>query len=285
MKRNDPYTRIQRQQLSSLSITLPALVLLVIFEVVNPYNAPVVKVIFLVPFALALILGLLAIIRIRTDFKQLELRRERALRGDRSLLAREQPLADPNALPLPTTIRLDQSRRVVVFVGIVIALVIFISFVVGIVIGTSHYRSGNDALLLIFLIVLGAAAVALLFALVLIFFLLRRQLIFTIVVDEQSISSTYQGITSSIRWSDVRLFAVLNPEKFATMRFYELSNAQTVVRWVDMPTRTVVQRKNNRANLEYHRNVEALLSFVAGRTGLLLYDLSPSTGVMVWRRN
>lgn len=282
MKRNDPYARILRQQLSSLSIMLPLLTLLVIFEVVNPHNALGVKVIFLVPYAIALTAGVFAILRNKANLKQLDQRRERALRGDRSLLAREQPLADPGTLPLPATIKLDRSRRAVVGLGVIIALVIFIPFVVGIAVGFSqnHHSPANNALLLIVAVIVGGAVAALLLALALILFLLRTQLIFTIVVDEQGISSTYQGVTSSINWSDARLFAVLNQERPATMRYYELSNGRTIVGWVNMPERTLLQRKNSRGNIEYRRKVQALLSVIVARTGLPLYDLSPSTGAM-----
>ena len=221
MRRNDPYTRIQRQQLSTLSITIPLLTVVAIVQIFNPHNDLFVKVGFLVLYTILLIAGVFAIFRYRSNLNRLDQRRERALQGDRSLLAGEQPLPDPNILPIPTTIKLDQSRRAVVFLGLVIAFVLFIPFVIGIVVGSgqSHRSPGNDALLLTLLIILGGAVVALLVALVLIFFLMRGQLIFTIVVDEQGLSSTYQGITSSINWSDARLFAVLNPEKPAAMRF------------------------------------------------------------------
>ncbi len=280
MKRNDPYTRIQRQQLSSMGILILLLTVVAIFEAFNPRNDLFAKVIFLVPYVMLLIVGAFAIFRYRLNLKRLDQRRERALQGDRSLLAREQPLADPTMLPLPTTIKLDQSRRAVVFLGLVIAFVVFISFVIGIVAGSSqsHHSLSHDALLLTVLIILGGAMVALLVALVLIFFLMRRQLIFTIIVDERGLSSTYQGITSSITWSDARLFAVLNPEKPSMMRFYELSNEHTVVRWVNMPARLLFRRGETMVYIEYRRNVQALLAFIVARTGLPLYDLSPSSG-------
>ncbi|SRR5260221_4745005 len=280
MKRNDPYTRTQRQQLSTLGIIILLLTVTALFEVFNPRIDLFDKVIFLVPYVILLIVGVFTIFRYRSNLKRLDQRRERALQGDRSLLAKEQPLPDPNLLPLPTTIQLDQSKRAVVLLGSVIAFVLFLPFVVGVVIGSgqSHHSSGNHALLLTLLIILGGAVVALLVALVLIFFLLRSQLIFTIVVDEQGLSSTYRGITSSINWSDARLFAVLNPEKPSAMRFYELSNEYTVVRWVNMPTRTLLQRRENMVYVEYRRKVQALLSLIVARTGLPLYDLSPSSG-------
>ncbi|HET7638002.1 MAG TPA: hypothetical protein VFK47_04610, partial [Ktedonobacteraceae bacterium] len=107
MKRNDPYTRIQRQQLSTLSITIPLLTLFALFEVFNPRTDLFIKVGFPVLWVIVLILAVFAIFRYRSNLKRLDQRRERALQGDRSLLAREQPLPDPHILPSPTTIKLD----------------------------------------------------------------------------------------------------------------------------------------------------------------------------------
>ena len=277
MKRNDPYTRIQRQPLWTLSLTISLLTLAAILQIVNPRNDLVIKVIFLVPYVFLVLVSVFAVFRYRTNLRRLDQRRERALQGDRSLLAKEQPLPDPHILPIPTTIKLDQSRRAIVILGLFIALVLFIPFVIGIVFGTaqSHSSSGNHVLLIV-LLILGGAGVALLVALVIIFYLIRTQLSFTIVVDEQGLSSTYRGITATIHWSDAHLFAVLNPDKPSNMRFYELSNEDTVVRWVNMPERALFQRKENKDTAEYRRKVHALFPFIAARTGLPLYDLSPT---------
>ena len=62
------------------------------------------------------------------------------------------------------------------------------------------------------------------------------------------------------------------------MRFYELSNEHTVVQWVNMPARALLQRRENMVYVEYRRKVQALLSFIVARTGLPLYDLSLSSG-------
>ncbi|MDQ6661568.1 MAG: hypothetical protein M3Z24_11450, partial [Chloroflexota bacterium] len=176
-------------------------------------------------------------------------------------------------------IKLDQSRRAIVFLGLAIALIFFIPFVIGIVafLSHSHHYLTNNALLLLLLIILGGALVALLVGFVSIFFIVRTQHIFTIVVDEQGLSSTYQGVTSSINWSDARLFAVLTPEKPSVMRFYELSNEHTVVRWANMPTRPLFGRFGQKF-VEYRHKTQALLPFIVARTGLQLYDLSPSSG-------
>lgn len=276
VKKNDPYTRIQRQGLYALRITIPLMTVTALLIFLNPHNDLLYKVMFLVLDVVMLLLGGFAYIRSRSNLKRLEERRQSALEGDNSLLAREQPVPDAQILPLPVIIKLDQSRRAVVFLSLSIAFILFLLFVVGIAfgVGQSHHNPTNQALLLIVLSILGGLVVALLTAFILIFYLLRTQLTFTIVVDDLGLSSTYQDITSTINWSDARLFAVLNQEKPAAMRFYELSNEHTVVRWVNMPERAIFQLKENRANAEYRRKVLALLSLIAARTGLPLYDLS-----------
>lgn len=278
MTRNDPYSRIQRQQLWTLGITIPLLTLAALLQLFNPRNELFIKVGFLLIYAIVLIAGGIAIFRYRSKLKRLDQRRERALQGDRSLLAREQPLPDPHILPIPTTIKLDQSRRAVVALSFAIAFIIFIAFVIGIVAGSVQRHSNSSSNILVFalLAILGGAVFAVLIALVLIFYIMRTQLIFTIKVDEQGLTSTYQGVTASINWSDARLFAVLSPDRPFAMRFYELSNERTVVRWAKMPARALLQRKENKRFVEYRCKVEALHSFIVARMGLSLYDLSPS---------
>src|SRR5579871_6892769 len=107
VKKNDPYTRIQRQGLSSLSVTLPIFTGLVILVMLNPHNDLPYKIFFLVLYAVLLLMSGFALLRFRSNLKRLEERRQRVLQGDSSLLAREQPSPDVQILPLPTTIKLD----------------------------------------------------------------------------------------------------------------------------------------------------------------------------------
>jgi hypothetical protein len=99
------------------------------------------------------------------------------------------------------------------------------------------------------------------------------------------IASGSQHSSACDSWSDARLFAVLNSERPPTMRFYELSNERTSVLWANMPARTLFQRREHTGYVEYRRKVEALLSLIAARTGLPLYDLSPLPGAIKKFRN
>jgi glycerol-3-phosphate acyltransferase PlsY len=73
---------MQRQHLSTIGITLPLLTITAIVEVFNPSINLFLKVIFLVVYAMVLIVGVFALFRSRSNLKRLDQRRERALQGD-----------------------------------------------------------------------------------------------------------------------------------------------------------------------------------------------------------
>lgn len=83
----------------------------------------------------------------------------------------------------------------------------------------------------------------------------------------------------SVSWEEAQLFAidgVSGSMKYPHPIVYELSSMHDVVRWVWM-------RRSNRRVIfisqptvsveEYKRQMQALLSLIAARTGLSLYDL------------
>lgn len=64
------------------------------------------------------------------------------------------------------------------------------------------------------------------------------------------------------------------------MCFYELSNEQTIVRYVrrvNMPACPLFGRREPPTFGEYRRSILALLAVIRARTGLSPSDLSPST--------
>ena len=73
---------MQRQHLSTIGITLPLLTITAIVEVFNPGINLFLKVIFLIVYAMVLIVGVFALFRSRSNLKRLDQRRERALQGD-----------------------------------------------------------------------------------------------------------------------------------------------------------------------------------------------------------
>ena len=97
-------------------------------------------------------------------------------------------------------------------------------------------------------------------------------------VAEDGLTSHSMGQASSLRWNEARLFArygTFGAQKSGAALTYELSSAGEIVRW------TWVRHKTYPVGLEptilpdeYNGQMEALLSLVAAKTGLALYDLS-----------
>jgi hypothetical protein len=97
-------------------------------------------------------------------------------------------------------------------------------------------------------------------------------------VTEDGLTSRFMGrAASSISWKEARLFAryrTFGAQKSGAALTYELSSARDTVRWtwVRHPT-YAVGLKPTLPPEEYNRQMVALLSLVAAKTGLALYDL------------
>ena len=241
MIQSDPYTRQQRHQIASIILVLAMLLLGTIGEMINPRNGLGSKWIF-TPEILILLVAIIAIPFSLKRLSRLVQLREGVLRGTASAqLAREQPVPDAGALPVPAIIQLNRSRRLIVFIGVIVAVVLFIPFAIGLIVGannTPHKTVSSDTstVIVIVLIIAGAAVIGLLITLILIFWQMRRQLVYKIVADDQGLTSTYNGITSSICWSDARLFARISADKPSVPGIYELASLTTIVQWVDLPS-------------------------------------------------
>ncbi len=274
MIKDDPYTRQQRHQLASSSLLFGVLTLLTIVQFINPNSDIFSKFIF--PFAMCFffIIGGVGIFFSLKRLKRLTQLRESVRRGGSVSLAKEQPAPDATALPVIATIKLNNSKTRIIRVGVMLAIFLFILFVVGLLAGTNNSNKGHSSInfLPLFLAIFGVFTLVLLVASFLIFWLMCKQMICRIVIDEHSLSSTYQGITSSIRWSDACLFTITSPDKPTVLRVYELANATTVVHWMNLSSQPLFGWNINAASIQYRNNVQALLSVVAARTGLPLYD-------------
>ena len=129
--------------------------------------------------------------------------------------------------------------------------------------------------LLLFLVIFSILAViGLVFLFVIVFSGLGRQ---QIEVTEHGLCARYAGRTGRVMWEEARLFALygmFRAQKNGAALTYELSSPRDIVRW------TWVQRTTYFLGLkptlpleEYNRQMQALLSLIAARTGLPLYDL------------
>lgn len=278
----DPYTRAQRHQLASMSLIMLFFLLFTAIQLLNPTLDLADRLITLTPICLLLILIGITVPFNLARLKHLAQLRESVLCGGPALRASEQPAPNPTALPVPSIVELNKSRHftVLFIVGIFVALCII--FILGAVFSLTNHstrisnsaspqHSSNGFLLLV---LAGGAILGILMILIAIALLsaqARKQMNYSIALNEYGITSTYNGIAASIRWSEARLFAITSQDKPASFRVYELANATTVVQWVNLPPRTRIGW-SMAASTEYRNNIQALLSVVAARTSLPLYD-------------
>ena len=205
-------------------------------------------------------------------WRRLERRRQRAAQRDQTLLAREQPRADEQALSLPFTIGTRISRKylfaIMGFLGLLAVLAIVLYFS-----GNSAQSSfGHFLYSLLPIMAIAIVVISVLYP-VLLFWRGRQE----IEVTESGLVTRFGGRVSKMDWNEAHLFAVygvLGVRNRGLASTYELSSANEIVRWV------WVRRENYNLHLapavsgdEYNRQMEGLVSLVAAKTGLPLYDL------------
>lgn len=233
-------------------------------------------------------------------WKRLEQRRQAAARGDPNLLAADQPRPDANALSvptvigqpstrdqissapgplsLPTTIRQRLSRTVVLFFGAAVLLAAVSAVVATLILSAllpPHVFLSLTAIIIIAVILLFLFVVLFGIILAVIYAKVRQQL----TVTETGLIMPGFGQVHSVSWREARLFAidgVVGAKRYPHPALFELSSASDVVRW------TWLRRSNGKLIFfarpmlpeeEYNQQMRALLSLIAARTGLPLYDL------------
>ncbi len=221
-------------------------------------------------------------------WKRFEQRRIRATQGDQSLLAEEQPALDEAALSLPLTIQSRTSSPENFFlamIGMVVITIIIVGFI-GFLAGSTSIFSPTNVLSF----VLGGLAI-----LVLILVMTVAMVFLALVLSrtDQRIELTEQGMTirqggraHSVAWDEARLFAIegiggLNRPWLP--RVYQLASAKDMLKWTYQRRRSperngllyrpILAIKPTTSYEEYERQMAALLSLVAAKTGLALYDL------------
>lgn len=216
-------------------------------------------------------------------WKRLEQRRQAAAKADHSLLAAEQPVPDATALRLPTTIgKRPKWATLLILPGIVllimlIAVIAFVVFLPHLVPPLPHHRALPHISIFI---VLGISVI---------FILLYCGLIFGILYAKvrQQLTVTEHGLimvgllpkVHSVSWQEARLFAIdgiYGLKKYPYPSIYELSSANDVIRWGWMrrnSARALFFAQPTLPAEEYEKQMQGLLSLIAARTGLPLYDL------------
>ena len=202
-------------------------------------------------------------------------RRQQAARSEQSMVASFQPTPDATAIPLPTTIvqRTVKDWTIYLIIAAIVVLALFIFLLYELILQSTL----SDILLVLFMFLFITG-------------LFLNYLIAPVVRGYQRLTVDDDGIhvrvgfgrVHSMRWEDARLFAASSGYKSSSYikqfpTFYELANANEVVRWRWVRTRSFVAIEPTLPIDEYDRQMNAVLSVVAAKTHLVLYDVRPAT--------
>ncbi len=216
-----------------------------------------------------LLLGSIAFVR-RRRWQRVNQRRQAAARGGAGVpLAVPQPAPNEEVLALPCVIRLKPHwfKYLAFFcsmTGWLVLLSLGINFLLE---GVSSWPGSPSAL------------GVLIAGVVLFLYVLAR------VASPQQIAVSLEGLvvidspllsrTRAIGWSEARLFAICGRGKAGSPAVcYELSSPSVVVRWDRLrPQQWWALERPPTSFEEYERQMDALLSLIAARTHLLLYDV------------
>jgi hypothetical protein len=177
-----------------------------------------------------------------------------------------QPAPDSTLLSIPTTIELISRRRVIL--GWVIAIYATIAIILAPVLIVVSKIAPDESYVTIFCIS-GTF-----------FYVLVASMLIAL-APHQTIRVTEAGLTlrsndsHTIAWDDARIFALVSGrQQTHSTRIYAISSGRSTVRWTHRSRAhwysvTVPITSDE----EYQRQMEALLSYAAARTGLPLLDL------------
>lgn len=228
------------------------------------------------------ILAILYVFVVRT-WKRFDQKRQAAAQGDQSLLATEQPVPNAQAVALPLTIRMRSNRRLLVIMTITLFVSLVIPFIIGLVFGLQAHTAPPTHVVHIgiLLIILGVWALASLLIVGTMYAILyikgREQVTLT---DYGILVSGITPRLQSIPWSEARLFAIANTSNFKYFKdrqpmILEVASEQNLVRWTWLPFKSF--RSGFAVPVlppeEYDQQMRGVLSVIAAKTGLPLYDL------------
>ncbi len=230
-----------------------------------------VPIFWLILSTFNLILGILQV----RYWGRIERRRFAAVRGNQLFLAAEQPIPDTTSLPLPTTIITSRrgKKAFLLIIGMTLLMAMFFA-------GWLTWFDSNPLLLVadhllnfLALSAIGSVATSMLFFAIFLSPLARPQ----IKVTEGGLAVREGMQTTTVMWHEVRLFAMYGTfgrQKSGASITYELSSVRAIVRWTWFLRKTYwVDLEPTVPHDEYNRQMQALLSLVAAKTGLPLYDL------------
>lgn len=207
-------------------------------------------------------------------WRRIGARRLAALQDPTTFRARSQPIESEFALQLPVTIRLHWNRTFVIG-GIIFILLLFLApLALGVFLGGGQHMDFQVLAIIsgvMLAIVLAACLLAYIF-----FFRYQPQ---SVELTEEGITTRYLCQKCSMGWDEARVFAQYQQGVYnrnVSGITYELSNAQTVVRWSQQRlTAAYLKVESNQATKDdFNWLLNQVAAYVARRTGLPLLDFN-----------
>ncbi len=261
-----------------LALALIGLTLTFISSRLGPSKDSLPTNFYVIDFGLILFCALFSLplfVLTRRFYKKAEQQRIAAIQGNISgKIAEEQPIANTFTLRLPVTLAVRANWRFIVsFVilpfclGLVIAFLVLYYFLLREFPLFSNMPTG----LLLAIIVGTSLFLVIVIGVTLLIFVRRmRQYI---QVSEDGIQGRFLGEESSLRWDEIKLFALWGG-KSKSMRAYEIAGANGMVRWtIPVKKRWYNSLVATQPFEEYDKQMQAVLALIATKTQLPLYDL------------
>jgi hypothetical protein len=269
MIKDDPQRKIMNRALIGVGLVVFVLIVQGLIQYISQahHAFPGFLIIALVCYIVLLIFCVILLTHV---WGRVDKRRQRAIQGDRSLLAQEQPIPNQQALLLPATMRLRIKKRFILNLFVVPILIVLLIFAV-----ITFINSNDRPFMLIFFgILFGIILLSFIVTFVVLSIQLKTRLIYGIEVTQEGLTTYFSGNPRTIRWNEAQLFAITGADKPRRPQMYELANSLTVARWIIPPRNTFYYSLEPELPYEeYVRQMHALLELIEAKTHLPLYDL------------
>ena len=285
------FKRLRKMMLISIAIAVIGWALLLVSYILairagSPLTPMLPLYIFLIACALiSWPLSIFTSLKQEHFWKRLEQRRQEAAAGDQSLLAAHQPVPNAQALSLPLTIRQRPNWfSLLLLPGIMlIVTAIALPIMLNILPRSVGHRPVPSLFMPIFI---GIAVALILIYCVVIFAILYNKSRKQLTLTEHGLIIPSFRKAHSISWQEARLFAIdgiFGAKSYPHPAIFEVSSARDIVRWGWVrpnSVKVIFFAKPTVPTEDYNQQMEAVLSLIAGRTGLPLYDLRDKKGIV-----
>ncbi|GCE08252.1 hypothetical protein [Dictyobacter aurantiacus] len=270
IKRTDPIWRFMRiQRVVNISLSI------LILSWTGYYLSTRPRLIFIISsfFTLYILLQPTVIKHIMNErhWLRIGMRRLHILHDGESPQLQSVRLMPTNLAPLPLAVSLSWNRRAILITGITFLILLLLELW-----GCIVWKLDGNGGYYVFAAIVGPIILFLLLILLLAlayhaYFLRQR-----IEVNEDGITTCYQGKECSMRWQDARLFAQYSSSATGGRQTFELSNEQIIVRWSKegIAGNYLLKAANNFADHNYYDTlIEQVNAQVAEHTHLPLLRL------------